>query len=447
MSQIEIFFDIRRRLSPAVSGLAISFVLVGCVVGPDYERPSLLMPPYWSGNGNKEAVKTAKLSHWWKRFNDPTLTALVNQAMENNRSVDEAKSRVREARAVLRHTSANLFLTSDAAFSLSRLRTASTEDVGASTTANYRSGLDASWEIDLFGGKRRANESARYGVNIAEEDLRNTMLVLIGDVALNYAQARASQARSSLARRTARSQRESAVLTRAKREAGTAGVADVANAEALAATTEADIPSFEITATQAIHRLSVLIGQPPSTLSEVMRKSAHIPQPKLPLPVGIPSDVLHARPDVSMAEFALARATAKIGNAEAARYPSVSLTGNIATEAFGLSEFGKKSTIAWVIGPSITLPIIRAAQLKGAADAARASRDESFAAYQSAVLTAMEDVENAIVALSQQRVRGQKLSSAIESYRTAANASRAKFEAGAIGYLELLDAQRALYAS
>ncbi|MBG0511640.1 efflux transporter outer membrane subunit [Agrobacterium sp. MOPV5] len=430
-----------------VATILSTSLLAGCVVGPDYERPNLLMPAQWSGNAGKTAARPAELSQWWTRFNDPVLTSLVTQAIDNNRSVEAAKARVREARASLRQETANLLPTGNGSASLNRARTAAGETVGPATSTTYQSGLDASWEIDLFGGKRRAIESARYGVNVAEEDLRNTMLVLIGDVALNYAQARAYQARTALARRTGKSQRESAVLTRAKQQAGTANVADVANAEALAATTEADIPSFEISAAQAIHRLSVLTGQPPSALTQILRRGGRIPRPKLPLTVGIPADVLRTRPDVRMAEFQLAQATARVGSAEAARYPSVSLTGNIATQALDISDLGRMSTIAWAVGPSVTVPIFRAGQLKAAADAARARRDESFAAWQSSVLTAMEDVENAIVSLSQQRVRGGKLSTAVTSYRTAADASRAQFEAGASGYLELLDAQRALYAA
>jgi len=424
-----------------------SSLLGGCAVGPDYEQPALHVPGEWSNADSHNIHRSAQLSQWWTRLSDPLLNVLVLQAVEANLPVEMAKARVREARALLREETANLPPAGNGVGSARRSRTPADVEIPARTSSEYRAGFDASWELDLFGRHRRNIEGAQYGLNAAEEDLRNTMLMLIGDVALNYSLARAYQARGELARRAARSQRESATLTRSKYESGTATTADVANADALAATTEADVPSFEIVAAQAVHRLGVLLGQPPSALIAQMRNGRPIPQPKLPLPVGIPADVLLTRPDVRMAERQLAQATARIGAAEAARYPSVTLTGNIATEALNIDDLANKSSLAWAIGPTLTVPILRAGQLKALADAARARRDASFANYQQLVLTAMEDVENAIVSLSQQRIRSGKLSSAVASYRTAANAARTQFESGSATYLELLDAQRALYAA
>lgn len=424
-----------------------SSLLAGCAVGPDYAQPVMPLPGKWSSADSRNSQRPAQLAQWWIRLRDPLLNALMSQAMESNLSVEIAKARVREARALLREEAANLLPAGDVLGSASRLRTPAGDNMPAYTSSEYRAGFDASWEVDVFGRNRRIVEGARYGLDAAEEDLRNTLLVLIGDVALNYSSARGYQARTALARRAARSQRESAALTQSKYDSGTATTADVENAEALAATTEADIPSFEIATARAVHRLGVLLGKPPSALIGQMRNGRSIPQPKLPLPVGIPADVLFTRPDVRMAERQLARATARIGAAEAARYPAVSLTGNIATEALNINDLANKSSLAWAIGPSLTVPVLRAGQLKAVADAARARRDEAFANYQQMVLTAMEDVETAIVSLSQQRSRSGKLSSAVVSYRTAANASRAQFESGSATYLEFLDAQRALYAA
>lgn len=439
-----------RRRAPRLTLLFIvlsSSLVVGCAVGPDYEQPVLNVPGKWSNADGHNGQRPAQLSQWWTRLGDPFLNALVSQAIEANLSVEVAKARVREARAFLREEAGNLLPAGDGVVSANRSRIPAGDNIPATTSSEYRAGFDASWEVDLFGRHRRTVEGAQYGLDAAKEDLRNSMLVLIGDVALNYSLARTYQARTALARRAARSQRESARLTQSKFDTGTATTADVANAEALAAATEADMPSFEIAAARAVHRLGVLLGKPPSALIRQMRNGRAIPQPKLPLPVGIPADVLLTRPDVRMAEWQLAQATARIGAAEAARYPSVSLTGSIATEALNINDLAKKSSLAWAIGPTLTVPILRAGQLKAVADAARARRDAAFANYQQLILTAMEDVENAIVSLSQQRIRSGKLSSAVASYRTAANAARTQFESGSATYLELLDAQRALYAA
>ena len=300
-----------RRCAPRLTLLLTvlsSSLLAGCAVGPDYEQPALHIPDKWSNADSHNTQLPAQLSQWWARLSDPLLNALVSQAVEASLPVEMAKARVREARALLRDEAANLIPAGDGVASANRSRTAAGDSIPASTSSEFRAGFDASWEIDLFGRYRRSVEGAQYGLEAAEEDLRNTMLVLIGDVALNYCLARAYQARAALARRAARSQRELARLTRSKYDTGTATTADVANAEALAAATEADVPSFEIVAARAVHRLGVLLGQPPSALIAQMRNGRPIPQPKLPLPVGIPADVLLTRPDVRMAERQLARA-------------------------------------------------------------------------------------------------------------------------------------------
>lgn len=422
-------------------------LLSGCVVGPDYDGVRRLTPVAWNAKGKVVSPRPPELAFWWKRLRDPLLDSYIARAVNGNLGVAGAKARVREARALLAQERGTLFPTLDNSDSIKRARSAAGSEGGASISTQYQVGFDASWELDLFGGRARSVEAARYGLDASEEDLRNTLLVLIGDVATNYVQVRGSQARLELARRTARSQRATAALTRARLEAGTANSADIARAEALAATTEAEIPSLEITRTAAVHRLGVLLGLPPAELSGQLAKAAPIPRPEIFVKVGIPAETLLNRPDVRLAERQLAQATAKIGTAEAARYPSVSLTGNISSQALNLADLGAKSTIAWSIGPTLTIPLFRGGQLKAAVDATRARRDAAFATYQNTVLTAMEDVENAIVSLSQNRVRAGKLATAVESYRRASAASNAQYESGTLSYLELLDSQRAQYSA
>lgn len=307
-------------------------------------------------------------------------------------------------------------------------------------------GFDASWEIDLFGGRRSAVEAARYGMDAAEEDLRATLLTLIGDVASNYVEARGYQARIGLARRTAASQRETVALTRARLEAGAASAVDVANASGQASSTEADIPSLEAAQAQAVHRLSVLTGRPPAALADRLRKTAPIPSPKLPIPTGIPADILLARPDIRLAERQYAQATANIRQAEAERYPAVSLTGNIATTGLKLGDLGNSSTISWSFGPTLSVPVLNAGQL-AAADVARAQRDQYFVAWRASVLTALEDVENAIVALARERVRNGRLATSVRHYRDGASLARTLYQSGSTSFLELLEAERSLYSA
>ena len=178
-----------------------------------------------------------------------------------------------------------------------------------------------------------------------------------------------------------------------------------------------------------------------------MKTPKPVPAPRLPIPTGIPADVLTARPDVRLAEAQYASATAKIGQAEAARYPSASLTGNIGTSGAKLGDLGKGSSISWSFGPSLTVPIFNAGQLKAAVEVTQAQRDQSFIAYQAAVLSALEDVENAIVALAQERIRSGKLASAARSYAEANRLASTLFQAGSSSFLDVLTAERSLYSA
>lgn len=433
----------RAGIIPSLLTLAF---LSGCSVGPDYEGMRFAAPAQWSSKGDV-TPQPPELAFWWKSFNDPMLDKYIERSVARNLSVAAAKARVREARALLAQERGGLLPALSNSTSVTRARTASTGAQPAVTGTQHQVGFDASWEIDLFGGRTRSVEAASYGLDASSEELRNAMLVLVGDVASTYAQVRGTQARLELARRTARSQRSTAALTRTRLENGTANAADVARAEALAATTEAEIPALEIVRAASVHRLGVLLGRAPGELSAELSKPGRVPRPAVSVNVGIPAQTLLNRPDVRVAERRLAQATARIGAAEAARYPALSITGTIASQAVNIADLGAKSTIAWSLGPSLTVPIFQGGRLKAGADAARAGRDVAFATYQSSILTAMEDVENGIVALTQNRLRAGKLATAVSAYQRAAAATNAQYEAGALGYLELLDGQRALYSA
>ncbi|WP_292367071.1 efflux transporter outer membrane subunit [Mesorhizobium sp.] len=420
--------------------------LAGCVVGPDYQKPLLAMPTAWSTQSKTTSAKPAQLSKWWQQLRDPELNALVEQAVAGNLDVATAKAKIREARASYRQSVATLFPSADGSASATRNKSAATTSGSNAIYSEYQAGFDASWELDLFGANHRSVEAARYGLDASEEELRSTLLTLIGDVASYYAQARGYQARIELAQRTSASQNRTAALTRVQAQAGTATAADVAKAMGQAASTEANVPTLRASYAEAVHRLSVLTGQPPAALNERLKRAAPIPTPRLPIPTGIPADILLTRPDVRKAERQYAEYTAKIGQAEAARYPSVSLTGDISTTALKLGDLGKNSTIGWSFGPSLSVPLFNAGKLQAAVDVAKAQRDQYFVAYKSAVLTALEDVENAIVSLRQERLRNAKLASSAKSYRDAVGFERTLYQSGETSLLDVLDSERSLYS-
>jgi multidrug efflux system outer membrane protein len=436
-----------KRLSLA---LPLCLTLGACAVGPDYAGPSLSLPAKW-GNApaSKRPLVSKALDEWWKRLGDGTLNRIVEEAVAGNLDVASAKARIREARATRRQAVGALFPSLDGAGSATRSRTsAATSSTGSNITSSlYQAGFDASWELDLFGANYRGVEAATYGTDAADEDLRATLLTLVGDVTSNYVEARGYQARIALARRTATSQRETEGLTRTKFQAGSASAVDVAKAAAQASSTEAAIPSLEAAYAQSLHQLGILTGQAPTALAGRLARGAPIPAARSTPPAGLPADVLRNRPDVRKAERQLAQYTAKIGQAEAALYPSVSLTGNITTSALKTGDLAKNSSIGWSFGPTLSVPIFNGGELRAAVEVAQAQRDQYDSAFRLSVLTAMQDVENALVSLAQERLRSGKLSSAAASYRDASRLSRTLYQSGSSSFLDVLDAERSLYSA
>jgi len=430
-----------------------SIGLAGCAVGPDYATPTIVLPAAWGNAKTTQAPKPANLAQWWRRFNDPVLNDLVEQAVQGNLDVATAKAKIREARAMQREAVGALFPSLTGSGSATRNQVSSNSGGGGATPATvsvynqFEAGFDASWELDLFGANHRAVEAATYGTDAAEDDLRATLVTLIGDVTSYYAEARGYQARIALARRTAASQRETAALTQRKFEAGSSSAVDAAKAAGQAATTEANIPTYDAAYVVDVHKLGVLLGQEPAALTQLLARGASIPAPRLPLPTGIPADVLVARPDVRQAERQLAQYTAKVGQAEAALYPSVSLTGSLSTTASKIGDLGKASSIGWSWGPSVSVPIFNGGKLRAAVEVAEAQRDQYFVAWRSSVLTALQDVENAIVSLAQERAKTRSLTEATRRYGEAARLSRSLYDAGTQSFFDLLDAERSQYSA
>lgn len=430
-----------RPLGVLVTLGLCALMVAGCVVGPNYLPPSLSFPSRWSAADGMTPSRPPALSHWWERFGDPVLDGLIEEAVAGNLDVAAARARIHEARASLREAGGSLEPTVTGSASAKR------GGNGGDGYSQFQAGFDASWELDLFGANRRSVEAARYGLDAAAEDLRSTLLTLVGDIAATYVDARGLQARIALSRRTVISERETARLTRVKFEAGSVSALDLAKADGLASSTAADVASLEADLAIDVHRLAVLTGRAPGDLDDRMAAVRPIPRPRLPMPAGIPADVLTNRPDVRLAERQLAQATASIGVAEAARYPSVSLTGNIATSADRIGDLGRASSISWALGPTLTVPLFNGGKLAAAEDAAWASRDASYASFRSTVLGALEDVENALVALSKERKRKVSLDAAAVSYRQALTLARSLYQSGGASFLDVLDAERSAYSA
>ncbi|WP_332065802.1 efflux transporter outer membrane subunit [Bartonella sp. CB189] len=423
-------------------------VLSGCTVGPDYHKTSFRVPASW-GQQSLSSSQTPKhsvvLAEWWRRLNDPILNELINYAIAENNSVAIAKARVREARASLGQAVG--YLAPSLSTSISGNRSSGQADTSLS---QYHGGFDASWELDFFGGHKRAVEAARYGLEAVVEDMRATMVTLLGDVATNYIEVRGWQQKLLIVRQIAALQRKTLKLVSAKLKAGDVSELDFSNAQAQMANTEADIPQMEANLARSIHRLSVLTGRVPMALNDLLQKSAKdakIPQPPWPISAGIPADILLTRPDLRRAERRYAQATARIGQREADRYPALTLTGNISTVAATVGQLWKNSTIGWSFGPNLRFPFFNGGQVVASVALARAQRDQSFIAYRSAVLEALEDVETALVRFTQEHHRLEKLVVANAAYLHSLKLSQRLFENGNTSFLELLNANHSYYSS
>jgi len=423
-------------------------VLAGCVaVGPDYVQPDVSLPAAWSAEMKdglivKDLDKQA-LASWWLILDDPVLTSLIEQAVASNLDLKEARTRVREARALRGISKADRFPTIDAggAAKLSR----SSEDTGSGAERKlYSAGFDATWELDLFGGKQRAIEAAEAELQLSEEDLRDVLVSLLAEVALNYVEVRSFQARLSVAQANLDAQKETYNIAQWRFQAGLSTGLDVEQAKYNLEQTRSQIPNLHTGLKQAGNRLSVLLGQYPGSLKIALSEHKAIPVTPLEVAVGVPADVLRHRPDVRRAERQLAAQTAQVGVATADLYPKFSLLGSIGLEALSLDNLFLAGSRTHSIGPSITWPVFDAGTIRKNIEVQSALQEQALIQYEGAILKALEEVENVLVAYAQEQSRRQSLSDATKAAKQAAGLAQNLYLSGLIDFTDVLDAQRSL---
>ena len=393
--------------------------------------------------------KPGDLAHWWESLQDPELTSLVTRALDANLDIRQAEARIREARAACTIAGADLWPQLNASASASRNHASvSNGNNTVSATANlYRAGFDALWEIDLFGGTRRAMEAAGADLQASVDDRRAVLISVAAEVATIYSDLRASQQQIVIARENLESQLQSVALTRERFRGGFVSGLDVANAETQASTTASRIPTFETTVRQSIYALGVLLDREPASL--VAELSATAPQPPLPpeVPIGLPSELLRRRPDIARAESQLHAATARIGVATADLYPKFTLLGSLGLQGATFSDATSLSNKFWSFGGAITWPIFSGGRIDANIELQKALTDESFLNYRKTVLTALQETESALVAYSNEQRRRSGLSDAVRSGREAVDIANQLYAAGRTDFLNVLASQRVLYDS
>lgn len=427
----------------------------GCAVGPNYRPPRAEAPAHWAEPlGNGETNAPALLGAWWKNFHDPELNSLVDRAVRSNLDLKIAQARVRAARAEKQMTSADLWPSANATGSYQRQQQSRNQPVLGSFPIPpsvpfennvYQAGFDASWEIDVFGGRRRAVESASAQLAATEYESKDVLLTLLGDVARNYVDVRGYQRRLVIARENIKAQEEGLAIARDRFAHGVASDLDVEQAATLLTTTRAEVPALEAARETSIHRLGVLLGLQPGALIAELSVEQPIPAAPPSVPVGLPSDLLLRRPDVREAERKLAAATASIGVAKADLFPKFFLTGVAGVESVSASDWFAGNSQFWSVGPTMTWKIFDAGRIRANIRVQNARQEQALGAYEQTTLTAFEDVENSLVAYAKEQTRRDSLADSVTTSQKSLDLAIRLYRSGLTDFVNVLEAERALY--
>ncbi|MEH6874569.1 MAG: efflux transporter outer membrane subunit [Candidatus Competibacter sp.] len=428
------------------ASLLVALLLSGCTaVGPNYAAPELATPATWRGAAAARVAVAPTtpedLATWWRQLDDPTLTSLVEQALQTSLDLRAAQAKLREARARRALAGAELFPTVSGSAAGRRVK-ASGESGGGGTANLFSAGFDASWEPDVFGGLQRGVEAAQANLEASQASLHAVQVSLVAEVGLNYVELRASQAALDIARANATSQAETLQLTQWRAQAGLTTALDVEQARANLEQTRAQIPSLETNRAEAEHRLEILLGQQPGALAERLARPGGIPRLPARVTVGIPADALRQRPDVQVAERTLAAETARIGVVEAQAYPNFSLSGSLGLDALTLGALAGGNAVAGNVLGSVAAPIFDAGRIRQQVNIQTAIQEQALVSYESTVLNALAEVENALVALANTRQRQDNLREALQAARLAARLARHRYSAGLIDFQTVLDTER-----
>jgi outer membrane protein, multidrug efflux system len=419
--------------------LVLTVGLASCAVGPKYEARTpeqLGVPAAWH-SALPENAKGGDLSTWWEQFDDPLLSALVEDALRSSPTMELARARLREARAQRGLAAADLFPTVSATVGTSSAKSGKSE-----AKSTYQAGFDASWEPDIFGGTRRSLEASTAELESTAASLHNTQVSLAAEVALNYVEARALQARIVIARENLAIQVETREIAGWRYQAGLVSGLDFEQARASEAQTRAQIPALETSLAGARNRIAVLCGTGPGTVDDRLADSGPIPAVPESVIVGIPADVLRQRPDVRAAERTLAAQNARVGAAIASRYPNLSLSGSLGVEGITVAALTGGASAVRSLAASLAQTIFAGGRIRQQIRVQTAVQEQALASYESTVLTALEDVENALVSLRRNRERYAFLQTADEAARGAAELARQRYEAGLVDYTSVATTQQ-----
>ena len=445
-----------RSTSPLYLAVLLAILAAGCAVKRPYVAPAAGVPSAWSASMPAATGGDETLAAWWNAFGDRQLTSIVQRAVAGNLDVRTAVSRVREARASVRGARAPLTPSVDAS-GTSRVSGSGSNGNGgaggagggntagfAGTSQSYSLGLDASWELDVFGGIRSSVDAAAATAEARSADLQDVLVSLAAEVVLDYIDVRSGQRRLEISRSNVALQEQTLDLTRLRQQAGLGTELEVQQALSNVENTRAQIALLEGQVVRSVHALSVLLGQAPGTLAAELSEPGPIPSAPLSVAVGVPADAIRRRPDVRGAERQLAAQAAQVNVARADLYPTFRLAGSIGLESLSIAKLFVPGAGSWSANPSVSTRLFNRGQLRENLAVQGARETQAAVTYQARVLGALQDVEDSLTSLAQEDLRRGHLSAAADAAQQTADLSLQLYTAGLRDFRDVLDAQRSL---
>ena len=440
----------RLRLGVMVLGA----LLAGCMVGPDYRLPEMKTPGKYGGAANHHNI--APPDAWWRVFGDPTLNRLVQEAAAFNLDVKQTAQRILMARAERQRTIAAGLPSLDGRTDVSQRRNdfitggggmmnpAAGGYFGNNIIDIIQAGFDVQWEIDPAGGLFRRIEAAQASVEAEQNNRRAIQVSLQGEVARLYIDLRANQQQIAVTRANLATQEDTLGLMTERARAGLDSQQEVTQQQAQVDTTRSQLPTYEIAARQDVHALAVLLGRSPDTLLYLLETEPGVPSAPTDVIADLPSELLRRRPDLMQAERQLAAATADVGAATAELYPKVNLTAFLGLQNTKLNDFTPVGK-SWAIAGGLSTPIFNWGRIQANIDRANAGQQQALLAYQQSFLTALREVEDALVAYQREQARRASLQASVEANELAVKLAEERYLRGLTAFLNVLETQRALY--
>ena len=405
---------------------------------PNTLNPSALeVPAKWStseANANATSLKA-----WWLKFNDPILVSLVEQSLQANTNVNSAKAALSEARALRDVAGAALMPSLDGSASARRSKTGHNGSVN-----NFNVGLDAAWELDVFGANKSGVAASEAATQASEANLGDVQVSVAAEVALDYIALRNAQTRLAIANSNLNTQLETLQITEWRTQAGLVSSLDAEQAKVSAEQIRANIPPLQTSIAQMSHALSVLTGQPPAVLLAQLAKASPVPQTDTNLALNFPAETLRQRADVRAAEYRISADVAKLAQADAARLPNFTLSGSLGLSALTLGSLTSGSSVISSLLANVAMPLFDAGSRQAKVRAQEAVLEQTRLAYKATVLTALQEVEDALVALRGDLDRLARLKLASEAASNAALMARQRYDSGLSDFQAVLETQRSV---